>query len=441
MGTKKFNTFEYAGDTFTGDPGLKGLHRQEAFDSPYGHVFVIAAGEAAGSDQPELVDVVIERIRYYFTNETDDKASEATKNALVYTSGYLYQLSKKYPRPGVDRIHCLCVLFHDEKIYYSTTGRLCLSVFDGRKVVPFLTEGYGDQSGGSKPFGEEGTVSSYMGQKPLTDDIDVVGPVEPADEDILLMGSGSVCRWFQSRQAKKLLHDPMPLQAKVSRLLRYASDEVQGTPAAAMMMVCFYNLKNKRTAAVAEEQPVQPKGTVKTYAGGGMPDNVFSKLIETIKGNNLLKIVLLAIVSVIVGYMFYDLFIYDPHPAVPVSRIQEETEDQLVAEEDVLAGEEIVFPDDVEYVVRSGDTWRRIYRQFGVCSYFIINHPPNEGRFGSDGGLIAGRRLEIPVKYSARSELNPVYYTFFTLDKVGGSCEHASREFIADFKESVGLRE
>lgn len=423
MTTKKFNTFEYAGEVFAGLAAVEGLYRQESFETPYGHVIVLASHEDDEEKQARVTGMAIERIRYYLEHETDDDAAKVSQNALVYTSGYIDQVARKDPgaRPG--KLSCLCVLFHDEKIYYARLGDVCLFVMAGKKIHALLP--LPGQT--SERVQNE---NNYMGLGPLVHPDTAPKAFEPVDGDMLLMGAGSVCRYLHTRAVKKILQDSMPAKTKVSRVLRFAGDE-SGQQAAALVTLCFYNLDN-----------TERKWPESHHAQGEKQNKKRPGKPGANKRSKVLKGILATLGFVLVSYMFYELFIYDPHPAVDVPVATEPVEPVLITQERedtavVVADTPPPLPDDVPYTVRTGDTWGRIYNQFGVCSWFIINHTPNRGRFGREGSLIAGERLRIPVKYSGFANLNPHYYTEFTTDKVGSTCQHAGREFLEAFEKTI----
>ncbi len=441
MATKKFNKFEYAGDELVGRSGLKGLHRQEFFETPHGHAFVVVASADDDPLQVELTGIVMERVRYYLENETGDDGSEGTKNALVYTSGYLYHMGEKDPERKAGRLSCLCVLFHDEQVHCARVGDACVSIFNGKKMVPLLLPDWPDDVPGQRD-GQDEAKAAYLGVAAQVDPDTTIHPVEPLNGEKLLLATGSFCHVIRSRPVKRILQDSMPAQSKVSRMLRLAGDE-SDQEATALVMVRFYNLKEKEGAPAGQAPPPEKQRPYK-HTREAMAKGKKSKSAKKASPKNsmLIRSVLVGIGFVIVAYMFYDLFLYDPYPAVDVPAPKDVMAPDTIVEtpeDSIPVGLEAppALPGDVSYTVRGGDTWGRIYTQFGVCSWFIINHPPNTGRFGRDGGLIAGRRLQIPVRYSGDPDLNPYYYREFTMDKVGSSCQHAGRDFLEAFEEMI----
>lgn len=423
MTTKKFSTFEYTLETYEGGGDNTCM---DSFETPHGHVFVIAL---AGEDkvQAGLAATAVERIKYYFESEPDDKAADICKNALVYTGGYLYQHGQGDPGRKPDGISCICLLFDGENIHYSGMGDVCMSVLAGKKMHSLI---FCDNDG---PDGALPGKGSYLGDAPVAEPQASLHPSSPARDDILLFGAGELCGHIMSRQLKKILMDSMPLQTKLARVMRHVRDQGGRQPSTACM-ICFYGMAEghgnywKGDMMVKSDSARGKSGKKSTKQGARN-----GRITES------LRYAIMALLIVFVGYMFYDLFIYDPRPpvAVPLARQEAADTDTLLEEPEDTGHPDMLppFPGDVNYTVRGGDTWNRIYLQFGVCSWFIINHPPNTGRFGRDGGLIAGQTLRIPVRYSGDPDLNPHYYTEFTLDRVGSSCENAGREFREAFEE------
>jgi len=220
--------------------------------------------------------------------------------------------------------------------------------------------------------------------------------------------------------------------------------------------VGFYNLGQDTRSFLPGEAPAAARPTGKEEKGPSGPGPLGMR--------SLLWKALVIIAAVFVVYMVYDMFFFNPRPARNIELVESPadtlaTEDSLSAAgmppQEALSGEPPsgqepeppaareagasppALPADREYPVRSGDTWGSIYREFEVCSWFIRNHPPNAGKFDRSNNPVAGTILAIPVMYSASQGLNPHYYTEFTTDKVGASCQHANRAFLRRFEESI----
>lgn len=434
MATKKLNKFEYAGEEVPGSAGFRGLHRQAAFETPAGYAFVVVSSAVEEKIQADLTAVVIDRIRYYMNTETEDRISSLPGNALVYTSGYLKLQSEKGQGKEAKEISCLCVLFHKEVIHYAAVGDVCCWLFTDRKMIPVYQPP-------SKTLTESDTDRSYMGNKSLIKPATGTSAgLAPMDHDMLLLASSSLCNCLAEKQVRKILQDSMPLGSKVLRVLQHACKETPAE-AAALMILSFYDLQNReriiapveqpgaQNQGISKEKPKNKAGTKTTAAKPAASAGILSWL----------KLGLQILALAFVGYMIYDLFIFDPHPPIHIPPATTVVEQDVVIDlpEDSISAHTQAppaMPDDVSYTVRTGDSWSNIYRQFRVCSWFIINHPPNRGRLGRDGSLIAGQSLRIPVKYSGSPDLNPYYYHEFTLDQVGSNCQNAGREFLESFE-------
>lgn len=444
MATRKFSTFEYASLTDAGKSDKAGLHRVDAFETPHGHAFVIVSSEQDDEQQAELCGIAIERIKYYLENEPDEKIDDVSRNALIYTGGYLYQIGQKDPLQQAGKISSLCVLFSDERIYYSWAGNVELFLFTGRRMYLLSwKEESDDESVHAANEGEKEPVEQhgFLGRQAIMAPFSGNGPIEPVNGDMLIMASGSVCRSLHTKDIKRVLQDSMPMQTKAARIMRHSSTGPGECPAS-IMLLRFHGLNNTERSfgdgQVASKHDSLMKKTEQDSEMGKQSQGKTKK-----RSFRTLKTVFGIIGLIIVGYLFYDLFINDPHPPVRVAPTVEEavvdTDEQVIPDEAEveLADEPVVLPDDVTYVVRGGDTWGRIYTQYGVCSWFIINHPPNTGKFGREGSLIAGQRLDIPLKYSGKAEYNPHYYREFTTDKVGSRCENAGRDFLRAFEAKI----
>ena len=449
MTTKKFNAFEYAGNCFSPKTGEEGLHLQKAFDSGYGYVFVVAANAGSGTEQKEATSTALERIQYYFENETDDDIAQVTGNALAYTSSYLFNLRKNNASFMPGELSCLVAVYINEKIYFSQVGDVCAYLQTDRHLLPLLADRKGHDNPGAVKEASHLDETVYMGAREMVTPQSSDLPLEPLAGDTLILASGRLCeRLSHYKEIRRLLQDKMPLQTKVTRVLRYKRKKEEPC-SAALIMIHFSQINNttRNIMGAQSNKKAASKGSAgkKTNKGKGQQSG-------SGKIGSPLRIILAIIGLGLVLFMFYDLFLNDPRPPVDVPTVT--TPDSLTVEvpEDSPGTDAAVDPDavladdpgyageppeDIQYTVQPGDSWSRIYSQFGVCSWFIINYPRNSGRFGRDDALVAGETLQIPAKYSGNPELNPEYYTFFSTDQVGNACQHAGPELQESFEDML----
>lgn len=439
MATKKFSTFEYASHADEGSPDQGACIVQDVFETPHGQAIVVVSGIKQKGE--ELSRTAFERVKYYLENEQDEPCEVITRNALIYTSGYLYQLQKKDPALKPGRISCLCVLFKDEKLHYSWVGEVELYLFTGKKM--YILAWRDHSKGDASPTG-------YLGQSATIEPGTEERALSPVAGDKLIMAAGELCKHLHTRETRKILKDTMPLQTQASRILRQTAGKDALPSASSIIMLDFHGISNTERSPGGMGLSLKMELT-KHPKEQEMSTKKKKKKKKAVKASKLQpnwKTVLYIAGLLIVIFLLYDLVNYGPKP-IPLPSASEVVSDTFLhageaaqAEVDaatVLAEVPKVIPGDETYVVRRGDTWGRIYTQFGVCSWFIINHPPNTGRFGSGGTLIAGERLYIPVKYSEKAELNPHHYREFSMDVVGSRCEHAGQELKDAFEEKLDL--
>ncbi len=437
MNTKKLKSFEYAGKVHPGTDDLAGLHRQEAFNTSFGHVVVVVASEGIHKKQEELAGIVAERMQYYMDHADDEKVEDITTSALKYSSGYLYQLARRDPLNTPAKISCLCLLNHENTLCYSWAGdQVCVSLWDGKKLYPLLTHADDDTHGLPENEGG-GQEKGFVGQEADLSPNSASIPLKPLSGDCLLVGSGSICHELSRKDVRKVIQDSMPLQTKLLRIMGLC-DKEKAHIHASLMLISFYRVNHTKRVFVAgkeNKRGISRGGSSTAHHAQEEPEKKKSSTVRS----HVLKYAMLMLACVLLGYMVYDLFIFDPRPPVRLpAPTPVEAHDTIAdaPEEGVEVLDDMPpFPDDELYIVRGGDTWSRIYRQYQVCSWFIINHPRNTGRFGRDGSLIAGQQLRIPVRYSGDQELNPFYYREFTASKVGRGCEHAGQDFLDTFHE------
>ncbi len=440
MTTKKFNKFEYAALADPGKAGIAGVHYQDVFETPLGHAFVLVADHHAEDGSSELCEIALERIRYYMNHDAEEIREEITTNALIYTSGYIYQhYNKDAPKPGKG-LSCLCVLYGDDQIHYSWVGDVGLYLFTGKRMH-WLSWMDQRNSGSTAGNSEEAQKQVLLGQQTIIEPAsNCDAPLKPVNGDKLILVSGTVGKCIHTKETKRILKDSMPLQTKVNRILRHA-DHDRAQQSGALIILRFHAISNK-------ERIISADAKMQTSVQPEKKDDMAGKKTKTAQKKmpvSMLGLILWILGFLAIAYFVYDLFIYDPHPPVSIEVPQPEAGPdetinipEEVAEEVADADLPAALPDDITYTVRSGDTWGRVYSQFMVCSWFVINHPPNTGRFGSQGSLIAGQRLQIPVRYSGDAQLNPNYYNEFTADKVGDGCRNVDRNFLEAFEDRLG---
>jgi PPM family protein phosphatase len=442
MANKKLKNFEYANQTVKGQIPLMNTDKLSFFECDNGYVFLIADGEGSDDQGENAAELAIERIKYYLENEFVDKPSEAVYNALVYANGFIYEQSRKNPHQDNRGVSVSCVLIRGNSVFYSSIGHSRIYFFDGRRVY-LLSKG--DKTVTIEP-------ESYTDPE-IPDEIQIrlLGKAKrifpgvntealmPVNGDMVLLVSDGFYNSLNDKALQKTLSDQMPSQTKIYRLMDLANLD-SGEDNISAQLISFYNIENE----VRQFTPLKEKTQVKINLPSRLPDfSAISGLVKDYLKQPLYKTILGALAFLVFSYMFYDIFLYNPMPArkinnekITTSDLQENIEsgttDEVTSREPVDSR----IPADVIYVVRTGDTWSRIYSEYGVCSWFIRNHPPNAGKFDSADNPIAGQRLSIPVVYSSRSNLNPNFYQEFTLQKTGSRCENANEEFLKNFREN-----
>lgn len=418
MVTRKMKNFEYAGISHAGSQAQNISHQQDSFETPNGFALVLAACEIEPDDNQCLSATAIERVRYYLENDLVDDPREAVQNALIYANGYLFEQRHKDNLTAIPG-SCLCVLVRDQKVYYSWAGNVCAFLMAGKKWVPLTGTMPSFGRDDVDIAGDKGESGYFLGvEKTFVPAVCEI-PLQPLDQDMLLLGTSPVCKFLREKDARRILLDSMPTQTKAMRLVNIVSQgEHQGS--LALQLVSFYNLDQKeRSYAGVAPAAVQ-----------GRQEEPSSEKYSTMSKVKIIAVVL-GLLAVV--YMIYDLFFYEPQPPsriVTVDPVNGDLQDATVAD--------ARMPADVPYTVRSGDTWSSIYSRFQVCSWFIRNHSPNTDKFRETTNPVEGMQLMIPVKYSADPALNPEYHHEFTLDQVGSGCRNVNEEFRSQFEERAG---
>ena len=449
MATRKLKFFEYSGKAAEFDKTSANQHTCHAFDTPNGQVFVVAGNNLAGEAGASLSKVAVERVRYYLNNEVPDNPPEAARNALMYANGFVHVMSARTPNVDVAELSCLCVIVREREVYYAWVGQVCLFLLADKRLVLLSSDIYREQAGSDHGklwelafLGKDKILNPGMSKQPLI----------PASDDQLLLGTGGLCLTTDEKLVKKVLTDSMPTNTKAARLIR--SSEEEELPAACLL-IQFYNLGAEERSFVAAEKPRKKTGEPARADKGFFA-----------RSNPVIRWGLYGLAAIILGWMVHDMFFIGSRPGETVTAIVDHhdvapdaesvavdstppAQAQQVDPPATATGEREraataslpALPADVTYTVRRGDTWGRIYREFGVCSWFIRQHPSNQGKFDASNNPIAGTDIVVPVKYSARQNLNPNFYTEFTIDKVGSSCQHASHAFIERFEQRLRDRQ
>ncbi len=426
MATRKLKNFEFAGHKYVENNDSEGLHTFDSFDTPNGYVFVVA-----GSDRPvegnwQVSEIISERVKYYLENDQPGDPKEAVGNALVYANGYVYAKAGKEPgfKPGRASVACLLVV--EGKVYYAWMGQVSLYLNTEKKRYSLISptrlevDGTGDQI-------------LFLGQQQMA--IPGVGenPLVPVDGDMLLLGTGVGWGGIREKIFCNTLTDSMPTHTKVQQLAKLAFAEQANSPLASFL-ISFYNL-NQSNRSFSEGQAKEAPSIYEK----------FLQKIESRPGGSILKPVLIALVILIVGYMTYDMFFFNPTKPVtvrttaPVIDPAAPMADPTEASANETAQVRAAPPANILYTIRRGDTWGRIYQQFEVCSWFITNHPNNSGKFDGAGNPNLNSTITIPLRYSASRRLNPAYFQEFATAIVGNACQKVNEAFKARIDLKLGF--
>lgn len=445
MANRKLKNFEFANHSEKGNAKNTNTDELTYFDCVNGSVFILCQDSREHDLEVSPVGLATERLKYYLENEFVANPSAALRNALIYTNGFIFEYGRKNPGYEHAYVHCACVLIRDNKIFYSTLGELSVFYFNGKRPV-LVSRGDIDESGDEPQSDSEPGKSDHLVLLGQNRDIEPkvnTEPLVPVNDDMLLMCSKGFYESVVEKSIQKILTDPMPVQTKVYRFVDMASI-ASGDENISLQLISFYNLDHterkfvplilKKNRVIKKKSPAKDK-----EQNEEQKPSLLNEYREKLQDSPV-RYVLVALAVLLIAYMFYDLFIRDPMP--PVRR----TADSVVVEEDTTDTEVITpqeevanpssaqIPDDAVYTVKSGDNWSRIYSQYGVCSWFIRNHPSNEGKFDSEDNPVAGSRIYIPLLYSAKAEHNPEFYREFSLEKTGSRCENANQDFIDAFE-------
>jgi serine/threonine protein phosphatase PrpC len=448
MGNKKLKNFEFANHAEQGKLNLSGVDEVEFFECNNGSVFLICQNNNRDKQEAEVgpARLAAQRIRYYLENEFVVNPVNAIYNALIYTNGFIYEYGRKNQDLQDVCVHCAVLLIRDNKVYYATFGNMAVYCFTGKKLF-LLSQGdkripYPLQHPESDTDLEKNPEHLLGKCRTILPDVNIEAMI-PLDKDLILMGSRGFYEKVPDKIISRVLSDPMPVQNKVYRIVDHAS-VAGGEDNISLQLISFYNLghtvRQIKPLDVHRTVPVKKPNIEYIKAGDSGSDKSRLDLYVEMYLTTPVKVLLLLLGLTLLGYMVYDLFVYNPVPVVTIPPAIAPLGNDTLAVQEVVRIIPIATPpeanpslSDSVYLVRQGDTWGRIYSQFGVCSWFIRSHPANSGRFDAAENPIAGSRISIPLLYSAKRELNPEHYLEFSMEKTGTRCEHANRAFIDSF--------
>jgi hypothetical protein len=343
----------------------------------------------------------------------------------------------------IPRVSCSVLLIRNNESYYCVVGNSTISFFNGKRLFVLAS---GDESKNQSGEKTEDVLTGgyFLGEKQnIVPEVNRE-PLIALNDDMIMLSNDGFSDFVPEKHVLKILGDPMPVQTKVYRLTDMAV-HAGSEENVSVQLVAFYNLDH----TVRKFIPLRLKGKKvlrdisvhrkekpdDSSDGDNTSQTELSPIMEKLE-NPAVKYTLLALGVLLVIYMFYDLFLYNPVRPVKLEPTinQEQVTEEL--QEEVTPIITVKIPEDRIYTVQSGDTWSRIYSEFGVCSWFIRNHPPNRGKFDSADNPVAGSRINIPVIYSSRRDLNPDFYREFSIEKTGTRCENADQEFLDKFKET-----
>jgi len=445
MVSRKLKNFEFSNYKGRGKDSGKNNDEVVFFECINGNVFLLCWDSNTNNNDINPAELAAQRMRYYLENEFVADPSAAIINALKYTNGFIFENARKNEQYQGAYVHCACVLIRESKVYYSAIGSISIKYYPGRKLY-LLAQGSHQDETLTKTH-DEVTAGFLLGMNREINPWVNNEPLVPLDGDILMVGNKGFFDGAPEKNILKILEDPMPLQTKAARLSDLAiSGGIEEN--VSFQLISFYNLDQKARSFVplsGISKPTQSKPTI------GDNKNIGPFGWEKLTGkvtSTPLKYILILIAALLLGFMVYDMFFSMPARVVRVEPGMVDTVAPFISETvpteviqpvtvpPVVQTPARKIPDDRNYQVKPGDTWSRIYTQFGVCSWFIINHPPNAGKFDRDDNPVSGSRLVIPVIYSARRDMNPDFYREFSLEKTGTRCENVDQEFVNTFKRT-----
>lgn len=445
MANMKLKNFEYANQSVKGQNIPSNTDRVAFFESINGYVFLIADGEGTDEHSEKVSELAIERIKYYLVNEFVEKPSEALYNSLVYANGFIYEQARRKPEEGGRGVSLSCLLIRDNALHYCCVGNSRIYFFNGRKVY-LLAQGVEPEAIGQVPQDTKEAPAAetnvLLGKsKTFKPDINS-DSLSPVNGDIVLLASDGLYNSVNEKSLQKILADQMPTQTKVYRVINLANPET-ATDNISCQIVSFYNIEYQQRKFIPRIEGAFDRNKPKILAQLKNLSSLKAYIKEYLK-QPVYKTVLTVLFFLIIGFMFWDIFLHNTRSALGphaeseqvIDAGQQEAGGEAIAEDRPNRARRAEIPDDVIYVVKSGDTWGRIWTEFGVCSWFIRNHPANSGQFDSAGNPIAGRQLSIPIVYSSIQRLNPNFYSEFSLEKTGSRCENVNEEFLRNFRQN-----
>ncbi len=422
MATRKLRNFEYAfhSQEYKGTQQTREV--SGVFEPGEDYLFVLCSSVSNEAKDAKAAEIALERISYFFESEYVENPIDALQYAIVYTNGFIHKYAGENEGFEGMQAACMVALVRDNKVYFANVGGNGLYFFNGKKLYPLAASNDEIQD---NLLGASNEISPFICEHPFV----------PVDDDTLFLCSERFLNCVSEKSVKSILADPMPLLTKVSRLVDLAGQSC-GDDNVSVQLINFYNIEN-------EERSFTPSAD--TEKGSFLEKVKLPKIIKDPKWN----MVIIGAIILFFMYMVYDLFIYDPKPSKRIEisgQTEEKTDAETTVEETKVAVEttktsKVVIPADEIYVVKTGDTWGKIYQQFGVCSWFIKTHKSNKGKFDRAENPVAGTRINIPLQYSSKQNLNPDFYQEFSTEKVGSTCQNANENFLKAFEVVMKQRQ
>lgn len=447
MANKKLKNFEFANHSEKGNSKTSNTDELTFFECVNGSVFLLCQDSMEYELAVSPAGLATERMKYYLENEFVDSPSAALRNALIYTNGFIFEYGRKNSDYKDAFVHCAVVIIRNNEVFYATMGDLALYFFYGKRPVLIARGNVENELDRTDDKTEDGSniKVSLLGKHRDIEPVVNAQALVPLDGDMILMCSRGFYEIVSEKNILRILTDPMPVQTKVYRFVDMASI-ASGDENISLQLISFYNLAHSERKyvplPVKKSKVLKKKLSSKTSAADTTVNASWLDQYSDRLKDSPARFILLGIVVLLIAYMFYDLFIHDPRPPVHQSADKEVVAENVSEEDTVPPGQQdmtetsgATIPDDVIYTVKNGDTWSRIYSQYGVCSWFVRNHPSNAGKFDAEENPVAGTQLFIPILYSAKEAYNPDFYQEFSLQNTGSRCENASQEFIDKFEE------
>jgi serine/threonine protein phosphatase PrpC len=245
--TQELKIFNYNGITHIGNVRKENEDTFEQIESVNGSVFVICDGMGGVKGGKQAAEKALGEIKQFISEEWYDNPKDLLTESITRANIAVYNLfPNDQKKPGTTVV---MALVRENKIWYAHAGDSRLYYFTGKKLfqitkdhsyVAELLEKNLISEEESYNHPRKNEITKALGTSHFIDPTICKYPIEPSDEDFLLLCSDGLVNEISNKEISEVLIENGTLGHKTERLINKALEN-GGTDNITVQLLQFYN--------------------------------------------------------------------------------------------------------------------------------------------------------------------------------------------------------